>query len=137
MMLLSVCTFEKQPSLMGREMTSLADTSYDMGSYNFPWYSRNSVLCGWTQVHNFDTFDWTRQRGKTPSWRTGPSGDKTTGKGTLNLKKIIRNLAKFILAKNYFETMFRIQRCKWKKYNTNLMEYYLLKIKINRNNLLI
>ena len=35
-------------------------------------------LCGWVQDKT-DTFDWTRQRGRTSSSGTGPSSDHTGG----------------------------------------------------------
>ena len=81
MLLFTVCTFEDKTSPNRRNVVSLASTRYDMGSYSFPNYIRNSILCGWQQARYSDRFDWTRQRGRTPTWRTGPSGDKTTGKG--------------------------------------------------------
>ncbi|XP_074613343.1 MAM and LDL-receptor class A domain-containing protein 1-like isoform X4 [Acropora palmata] len=37
-------------------------------------------ICGYTQSTN-DTFNWRRQRGSTPSFRTGPSSDHTSGSG--------------------------------------------------------
>ncbi|XP_078360420.1 MAM and LDL-receptor class A domain-containing protein 1-like isoform X2 [Oculina patagonica] len=37
-------------------------------------------LCGFVQDKN-DVFDWTRLKGSTPSWQTGPSADHTTGNG--------------------------------------------------------
>ena len=38
-------------------------------------------LCGWLQSVRHDTFNWTRVRGGTPSYDTGPIGDHTTGYG--------------------------------------------------------
>ncbi|XP_077413210.1 uncharacterized protein LOC144043438 [Vanacampus margaritifer] len=37
-------------------------------------------LCHWSQLVT-DVFDWTRQSGSTPTFRTGPSSDHTTGHG--------------------------------------------------------
>ena len=37
--------------------------------------------CGWTQVTQGDTFDWTRHANKTNSFGTGPSHDHTTKNG--------------------------------------------------------
>ncbi|XP_067035363.1 MAM and LDL-receptor class A domain-containing protein 1-like [Acropora muricata] len=37
-------------------------------------------ICGYTQSTN-DTFNWSRQRGSTPSFNTGPSSDHTSGSG--------------------------------------------------------
>ncbi|XP_039517193.1 MAM and LDL-receptor class A domain-containing protein 1 isoform X2 [Pimephales promelas] len=37
-------------------------------------------ICAWTQLAT-DVFDWTRQRGSTPTSMTGPSSDHTTGSG--------------------------------------------------------
>ncbi|XP_056336956.1 MAM and LDL-receptor class A domain-containing protein 1 isoform X1 [Danio aesculapii] len=37
-------------------------------------------ICTWTQLAT-DVFDWTRQRGSTPTPLTGPSSDHTTGSG--------------------------------------------------------
>ncbi|XP_077371361.1 MAM and LDL-receptor class A domain-containing protein 1 [Festucalex cinctus] len=37
-------------------------------------------LCHWSQLVT-DAFDWTRQSGSTPTFRTGPSSDHTTGHG--------------------------------------------------------
>ncbi|XP_028986820.1 zonadhesin isoform X2 [Betta splendens] len=37
-------------------------------------------LCEWSQTPT-DAFDWTRQRGSTPTTMTGPSSDHTTGSG--------------------------------------------------------
>ncbi|KAL4635942.1 IgGFc-binding protein-like isoform X1 [Arapaima gigas] len=37
-------------------------------------------ICSWNQLHT-DSFDWTRQRGSTPTSMTGPSSDHTTGDG--------------------------------------------------------
>ncbi|XP_061653129.1 zonadhesin-like [Phyllopteryx taeniolatus] len=37
-------------------------------------------LCQWNQLHT-DVFDWTRRTGSTPTFRTGPSSDHTTGHG--------------------------------------------------------
>ncbi|XP_030581932.1 MAM and LDL-receptor class A domain-containing protein 1-like [Archocentrus centrarchus] len=37
-------------------------------------------LCQWNQMPT-DAFDWTRQRGSTPTMNTGPSSDHTTGDG--------------------------------------------------------
>ena len=36
--------------------------------------------CGWTQRQD-DKFDWIRARGRTPSARTGPTSDHSTGSG--------------------------------------------------------
>ncbi|XP_071503574.1 scavenger receptor cysteine-rich domain-containing protein DMBT1-like [Diadema antillarum] len=36
--------------------------------------------CGWQQSY-YDDFDWTRRRGSTASFHTGPGGDHTTGYG--------------------------------------------------------
>ena len=49
-------------------------------------------LCGFTQATS-DNFDWTRNRGGTPSASTGPSRDHTTGNGTLceNKCKCLKN----------------------------------------------
>ncbi|TRY96804.1 hypothetical protein DNTS_005134 [Danionella cerebrum] len=37
-------------------------------------------ICSWTQLPT-DVFDWTRHRGSTPTPKTGPSSDHTTGSG--------------------------------------------------------
>ena len=37
-------------------------------------------MCGFAQDTN-DKFDWTRLKGSTPSYGTGPSADHTTGNG--------------------------------------------------------
>ncbi|XP_056598962.1 zonadhesin-like, partial [Triplophysa dalaica] len=39
-----------------------------------------SDICSWTQLLT-DVFDWTRQIGSTPTLKTGPSSDHTTGSG--------------------------------------------------------
>ena len=36
-------------------------------------------MCTYSNVQKGDVFDWLRNSGKTPSWRTGPSTDHTTG----------------------------------------------------------
>uniref|UniRef100_A0A7M5UL22 MAM domain-containing protein n=1 Tax=Clytia hemisphaerica TaxID=252671 RepID=A0A7M5UL22_9CNID len=46
-------------------------------------------LCKWTQSTS-DNLDWTRKAGTTPSSSTGPSGDHTTGTGTLSVR--VKNL---------------------------------------------
>ena len=38
-------------------------------------------LCNWKNVQGEDDFDWTRNRGSTGSYGTGPSTDHTTGTG--------------------------------------------------------
>ena len=43
--------------------------------------SFETSLCSWTQDHG-DQFDWTRRRGPTPTARTGPTRDHTTGTST-------------------------------------------------------
>ena len=42
--------------------------------------SFDTDLCGWTNVQG-DQFDWTRNRGGTPTGGTGPSGDHSSGSG--------------------------------------------------------
>ena len=42
----------------------------------------DSSMCGFTQDKN-DKFDWTRNKGSTPSSPTGPSSDHSSGSGRL------------------------------------------------------
>jgi hypothetical protein len=42
--------------------------------------SFNGNLCGWSQAMT-DAFDWTMERGSTPTLMTGPSADHTGGAG--------------------------------------------------------
>lgn len=39
----------------------------------------NAKICGFTNVHGNDTFDWTRFGGRTGSTYTGPTSDHTYG----------------------------------------------------------
>ena len=63
-------------------------------------------ICGFTQDIN-DNFDWTRHKGSTSSWSTGPSADYTTGAGLLPRKsnyvtKAGENI--FVFNQNIFES---------------------------------
>lgn len=44
-------------------------------------------VCGFVQDSN-DKFDWTRNKGSTSSYQTGPSADHTTGSGTIYLPSL-------------------------------------------------
>ena len=48
----------------------------------------DTSTCGFLQ-DSVDNFDWTRHRGRTPSYNTGPSSDHTSGSGWLKTKLII------------------------------------------------
>lgn len=49
--------------------------SSEQASCNF-----EAGFCNWEQ-EDTDAFDWTRDKGSTPTWWTGPSEDHTTGTG--------------------------------------------------------
>jgi len=101
--LVAVCTFENSPSRISPS-TIVTNSPDDLGSYVLPENIRNDPMCGWFQFDNADNFDWTRQRGSTPSSKTGPSGDKTTGRG----KNIFyySNLDDFSCFKYFFANIF-------------------------------
>ncbi|KAL8608892.1 hypothetical protein ACOMHN_065230 [Nucella lapillus] len=52
-----------------------ATTAQGSAACNF-----DASFCSWTQ-DKMDTFDWTRNRGSTPTIGTGPTGDHTSGNG--------------------------------------------------------
>ena len=80
----TVCTFENTPSRIPTS-PAVSNSPDDLGAYVLPETIRNDRMCGWKQLTG-DDFDWTRQRGSTPSSQTGPDGDKTNGRGR-NFKK--------------------------------------------------
>ncbi|KAJ8022860.1 MAM and LDL-receptor class A domain-containing protein 2 [Holothuria leucospilota] len=59
-------------------------TLYDITSLNNEYSDVSCTFeygsCGYNQMAD-DDFDWTRHQGATPSYRTGPPGDHTTGRG--------------------------------------------------------
>ena len=60
----------------------------------------NRLCYGWSQSSS-DIFDWTRQRGSTFSFNTGPSSDHTTGNGTYTNTNTVN---KFSVSASYHST---------------------------------
>ena len=52
----------------------------------------DTSTCGFIQAKN-DDFDWTRFKGDTPSYSTGPSSDHTSGSGWLQKKILFKRLS--------------------------------------------
>ena len=80
-----VCTFENKSSRLEPIPNYGSISNDDLGAYVLPARVRRDPLCGWYQFENADDFDWIRKKGASPETDTGPSGDKTTGSGTVKL----------------------------------------------------
>ncbi|XP_054838618.1 IgGFc-binding protein-like [Eublepharis macularius] len=86
----STPTPSTEPTKLPVEAPSSTSTGTSMPFISTPWpgppttcdfsCSFDVDFCSWTQSDS-DSFDWTRQKGPTPSSTTGPSYDHTTGGG--------------------------------------------------------